>query len=248
MGGLFEFADKDFKSFWLADFRSESAFTSQLRIPVGWYGQQPAKELALATHTMMGLVVDDAQFTKDIKSIARDPKTRLLCQQHLLRSGDKVNLGDPVEYGIKQTFLEGIVSDSAVFAAIIEADGIPGYEQDLWGGLSAALNEDMPTKITAGMPPGLLVPMTVHGKGQKDPLINKDGRMRVRPEVTNTWREVQRRRTAIQHAAWAAYKRSGSVGLPPVRFGLYYPFKSSVVRRTSEALMICRAIVHNACE
>lgn len=243
-GGFFDMTDGMFESFYLADFDSKGAFTSQIRTPVGWYGQAPAKELALATHMMMGLMNKDKQFAEDIKRIAQSADTRALHLRHLMRSRDFVVAGDPIEHGIRQTSFEGLHSIAAVFSAV-EADGIPGYETDLWGGIGVVLDDDVPVKVASIAPQAVIVPTTLHGNYFRDLIVNKNEHLRVRPEVSNAWHEIHQRRTATQYAAWTAYRQSGD-GVPPVRFGLHCPFKGKVVKQMAETLTICRAIAHNA--
>jgi hypothetical protein len=245
-GGFFEMTDGVFQSFFLADlYSSDSVFTSQIRVPIGRYGTEAARDLTLGTYMMMRIISKDAQFTKEIKAIAHDPATRPFLQQHLMRSKDSVTQSDAVEYGILQTAIEGTASISAVFAAV-EADGVPGYEDDVWGGISAILDADLPLKVTAVMPQAVVVPMTLHGNYFRNPLVSKDQQLRIRPEVAYAWQKIHDRRTAAQHAAWSTYRQSGEGNVPPVRFGLHCPFKGEVVREFSEALIICRAIAHES--
>jgi len=161
-----------------------------------------------------------------------------------MRSRDFVTIGDSVEHGIKQTSFEGLHSIAAVFSAI-EADGIPGFETDLWGGIGAVLDDDVLVQVASRAPQAVVVPTTLHGNYFKDLLVNKNEHLRMRPEVADAWREIHQRRTATQHAAWTAYRQSGE-GVPPVRFGLHCPFKGKVVKHMAEALTICRAIAHDA--
>lgn len=244
-GGFFDIADDTFESFWLADTASASAFTSQIRVPIGWYGPQAAKELALATYLMMDLIENDTQFDQEVKKIARDPSMRQLCRQHLLRSGDHGQV-DPVEYGIKQTALEGVLSVSATYGGVIEADGIPGYETDLWEGLSATLDQQTATQLTARMPAGFIAAQTLFGNRVRGIMMGNGERIRLHPEADAKLQVLRDRRTAMHHAAWSAHKEPESNSSPPVRFGLYCPFKGKVVKEMAEALMVCRAVAHGS--
>jgi len=244
-GGFFEKTDGRFESFLLADCHgSESPFTSQIRVPVGYYGLEAAQDLALGTHTMMRLVVRDKQFAREARAIANNPATRLFLQQHLMRSRDNNLRVDAVEHGIIQTALEGLLSVSATFAAV-EADGVPGCKEDVWEGVSAILASDLPVKATAIMPQAVAVPMTLHGDYFREPLVGKGDLLRIRPEVAHKWQEIHDRRTAAQHMAWSNYYHTGE-GKPPVRFGLHCPFKSATVREFAETLTVCRAVVYKS--
>ena len=243
-GGFFDLADGMFESFYLTNLDSRGAFTSQIRAPIGWYGHDAAKELALGTHMMLGLMSKDEQFNAEVKRIAHSNDTRILHLRHLMRSRDFVTGGDQVEYGIKQTSFEGLHSVAAAFSAI-EADGIPGYETDLWEGIAAALDDDVLVQIASGAPQAVVVPPTLHGNYFKDLLVNKNEHFRLRPEVSDAWHEIHQRRTVTQHTAWETYRQSGE-GVPPVRFGLHCPFKGKVVKHMAETLTICRAIAHDA--
>lgn len=245
-GGFFEKTDGLFESFILADFPlSDSVFTSQIRAPVGWYGARAAADLALATHLTMQRIVKDQQFVRELKAIAHQPCLRTLLHDHLMRSHDRHSpyTSDAVEYGILHTALEGMASVSAS-SSLLEADGVPGFKHDLWGGITALLDAEVPKMVTAAAPQAVVVPPTLYGNYFRNPLETTSKRLRLRPEVVAKWREIHDKRTAVRHAEWQAHRQSNTSD-PPIRLGLHCPFKGAVVQAFAEALTACRAVVHD---
>lgn len=251
-GGFFESTDGKFDSFLLADFidyfdtNAYARMTvSQIRTPIGRYGVEAAESLARGTHLMMKLMARDKQFAADREKLARDPKMQTFLQEHLMRvlSGpfDEPALTSRISQGILDTGFEGTLSANALSSAT-EADGIPGYENELWDGITATVKADTHVKLTSIIPEATIGPMSIHGDRYRDLLVNKHGTQILRPEVAQVWQAMQDRRTAQRHADWLDYFQSNRSGSPPIRFALHCPFKGPVVREFTKTLMVCRAI------
>jgi hypothetical protein len=144
--------------------------------------------------------------------------------------------------------IEGAAVIGALFAEC-EVDGIPGFEDDHWEGLNAMLDDDIPVKLAASVPPAVIMPPTLHGNYFKRMLIHDKNGLRVRPEVAEKIKQMHDQQTITLHARWLAYHQSLTRSeqetlLQPVRFGLHCPFKSNVVRQMAETFILCRAALH----
>jgi|GEM_PF-3677286 len=262
-GGFFDKTDGMFGSYLLADFPySSSPFTSQIRVPIGQYGQEAAEDLMRSTFVMMQLITEDQFMTTDV---VYSPEEQKFIIDHLMRSRDlhldshdETLLFGHLRYAMYQTALEGMASVSAL-SAWLEGDGIPGHETDIWSGLYALLSDDVYVKMTAVMAQAVVVPTTLHGNYFRHPLEPTPTGYRMSRDVAEKIQEIQDRRTKDMHGTWMRYYLASEGRLPtahalhelrekdetaiPVRFGLHCPFKGDVVRQFAEALMLCRATI-----
>lgn len=236
-GGLYAEADGRFSSFLLANIFSNSIYTSQIRAPIGHYGLRAAHDLLTGIYIVMQFIMDDLGLHSDARRLIKNIHIQNLLDQHILRSTDH-RISSPMYSGVVQTGLEGTLSAGNI-QSIIEADGLPGFENNLDAGIKAAEANKSHTRITASTPVGSLIPGVLEGPRFTNLLVGRDGQFRIRPEIVQALRRIEARRTLKQYDAWLAYYQ-GKTPKPPVRFGLRCPFKGPVVQEFAQTITIGR--------
>jgi hypothetical protein len=244
--GFFDKTDGMFDAFLLTDFYpSHKPVTSQVRIPFNYGHETQATELLKGTHVLMQLLMQDKQLVQEAKTLSAYND---FFDTHLTRARGLESIQPAYLNGLYGTMIEGAAVIGALFAEC-EVDGIPGFEDDHWEGLNAMLDDDIPVKLAASVPPAVIMPPTLHGNYFKRMLIHDKNGLRVRPEVAEKIKQMHDQQTITLHARWLAYHQSLTRSeqetlLQPVRFGLHCPFKSNVVRQMAETFILCRAALH----
>src|SRR6266498_2845084 len=205
MSGFFEKTDGMFDAFFLANFHhSRQAVTSQVRVPFMYGSEVPAEELLKSVHVLMQIFTNDGQLGQ--RAPWRLTPHEEFLETHLTRSGG-LDLLSPIHNGLYGSLTEGAAVVGAVFAEC-EADGIPGFEDDYWGGINAMLDDDVAVKLAASVPPAIIMPPTLHGNRFERVLASGKNGLFVRPEVAIKIQQMLDRQTVAIHDKWSHHRQS----------------------------------------
>jgi hypothetical protein len=150
-----------------------------------------------------------------------DSKSEELLAEHTARSRDRheSSMSDYAIHGVNNTLTEGVLSMAQVIS-FLTAEKVEGYDtHDQL--VNAILHTDIIEQFTRLVRPGYIGPATLSGLHMPQPIIVRDGRVVLNPEVVKILNSMRKEYRDSVMAKWALHEAGNSKA--PQTLGLTCP-------------------------